>query len=226
MVDFIADPLGRLGQLALQAERLQEAYNLTVESITTAHAAGNFGTFGAWGSSRLGLIQLYLGEVEAAQRTLEEALLLFEDGHDAREKQETLAGLSEVALARGDVQAAADHLQASLAMCQVFYRQLQATHKLEGTPDALPVDLIALGARTTLVAAAQEHDERAATLYSLTEHFRVLTGQVMIPPLQTKLDEAIKAIRARLSESQFDDAWKAGQAMSLSAAFEFILNET
>lgn len=225
MVDFIADPLGRLGQLALQEGRLQEAYNLTVESITTAHAAGNYGTFGAWGSSRLGLIQLYLGDVGSAQRTLEEALLLFEDGHDAREKQETLASLSEVALAQGNVQAADDYLQASLDMCQIFYRQLKATRKLEGTPDALPVDLIALGARTTLVAAAQEHDERAATLYSLTEYFRVQTGQVMIPPLQTKLDEAIKAIRARLSESQFDDAWHAGQAMSLSAAFEFILND-
>src|SRR6266540_3550760 len=102
-VDFITDPLGRLGQLALQEGRLQEAYDLTVESIAAARATGYAVVFSAWGDARLGLIQLYLGEIEAAQQSLEKALLFLE-GERAHERveQETRAILSEVALARGD----------------------------------------------------------------------------------------------------------------------------
>lgn len=221
--DLIADPLGRLGELALQQGRLREAYDLIVESITAAEAAGYAGTFGAWGESRLGLIQLYLGEVDAAQRSLEKALLLFEDGQDARTKLETLAILSEVALARGDKRAAADCLRASLDMCQTLYHQLQATRKMEGTPDALPVDFIGLCSRAALVAAAQEQDERAVTLYSIADSLWAQSNQVMTPPLRAKLDESMAVIRARLSKERFDTARETGQKMTLSEIFEFLL---
>ncbi len=222
-VDMTADLLGRLGQLALQEGRLQEAYHLTVESIAVSRSVGREISPDPWGA-RPGLIQLYLGEVEAAQRSLEETLLLLEDGrHDARGKLETLAILSEVSLARGDVKAALDRLQASLNSCRTLYRQLQATHKLEGTPDALPVDLISLCARASLVAAAQEQYERAVTLYSIADSLGSQSGQAMIPPLQAKLDEAMAAIRTQLSERNLDAAWKAGREMSLSEAFEFLL---
>jgi predicted ATPase/transcriptional regulator with XRE-family HTH domain len=222
-VDFIADPLGRLGQLALQEGRIQEAYNLTVESIAASRAAGYDLAFGAWGKSRLGLIQLYLGEIEAAQRSLDEALLLFDDMQDARVKQEALAFLSEVALARGDVNAAADYMQASLNLCETFYRQLQATQKLEGTPDALPVDLSELSERASLVAAAQGSHERAVTLHSIAASLRAQSGQVMIPPFQDRLEESMAASRSQLSGNSFDSAWEAGQKMSLSEAFAFLL---
>ncbi len=223
-VDFITDPLGRLGQLALQEGRLQEAYDLTVESIAAARATGYAVVFSAWGDARLGLIQLYLGEVEAAQRSLEKALLFLE-GERAHERveQETRAILSEVALARGDVKAAADHLQASLQICERFYRQLQATQKLEGTPDALPVDLIELCSRASLVAAAQGHDVHAITLYSIADSLRAQSRQVMIPPLQARLDESMASIRSQLSENAFNSAWETGQRMSLSGAFAFLL---
>ena len=148
VVDFIAEPLGRLGQLVLQEGRIQEAYDLTVESIAAARSEGYAIVFSAWGSARLGLIQLYQGEVEAAQRSLEEALLFLKISWSyLRPKQETLAILSEVALARGNLQAAVDYLQASLEICERFYRQLLASQKLAGSPDALPLDLIGLCAR-------------------------------------------------------------------------------
>src|SRR5262249_5386906 len=157
----------RLGQLAAQRGRLQEAYDLTVESIATAHDVGRHM---AYGEFQLGIIQLYLRKLEAAERSLQEALLFFEDiSHDARGQVETLGVLSEVALARGDVRAAAAHLGASLNRCQVLYHQLQATRKLEGTPDALPVNLIGLCVHASLVAAAQGHNERAVTLYSIAD---------------------------------------------------------
>lgn len=225
-VDFLADPLGRLGQLALQEGRLQEARDLTVESIAAARpeGAGYDVVFGAWGDARLGLIQLYQGELEAARRSLEEALSFFEDGRSYdRPKQETLAVLSEVALARGDVGAAAGYLQASLDICETFYRQLQATRKFEGTPDALPVDLIALCSRASLVASAQGRYERAVTLYGIADSFRSQTGQLMIPALQARLDESMAALRSHLSENTFDAAWAAGRRMSLSEAFAFLL---
>jgi predicted ATPase len=222
-VDMIADSLGRLGQLALYEGRLQEAYDLTVESIAAARTADYEVVFGPWGGIRLGLIQLYLGEVEAAQRSLEEDLLLFDDSQDKRAKQEALAILSEVMLARGDVGAAVVHLQASLDICQIFYRQLQATQKLEGTPDALPVDLIGLCARASLVAITQGQYERAVTLHSIADSLRSQSGQVMIPPLHARLEEAMATIHSHLSEEVFDSAWATGQRMLLSEAFAFLL---
>jgi tetratricopeptide (TPR) repeat protein len=221
--DFVADPLGRLGEVALQAGRLQEAYDLTVESITAARATGYDLAFGAWGSSRLGLIQLYLGEVEAAQRSVETALLLCDDHRDVRVKQEALAVLSEVALARGDVETAANLLRSSLNICDKFYHQLLATQKLEGTPDALPVDLIGLCSRASLVAAAQGNDERAVSLYNLAESLNSQSGQRMIPALQAKLVESIASLRSHLPENVFNTLWEKGQRLSLSEAFEFLL---
>lgn len=222
-VDFVSDPLGRLGELALQDGRLQEAYDLTVESIAAAQATGYYGTYNAWGFSRLGQIQLYMGEIEAAQRSLDEALRLFDDSRDTRIKKETLVMLSEVALARGDIKAAVDYLAASLEICNMLYCQLQATQKLEGTPESLPVDLIMLAARAALVAAAQEHHERAVTLYSIAQSLSRRSGLPILPPLQAKLDETMTTVRSRLSEERFDTAWEAGQKMSLSQAFEFLL---
>jgi tetratricopeptide (TPR) repeat protein len=224
VLDFLADPLGRLGQLALHEDRLQEAYNLTVHSLETARVAGYDIVFSAWGLARLGLIQLYLGQVDAAQRSLEEALQFFEDDKDTRVKQEALAFLSEVALACNDVDAAAGYLQASLDIAQVLYSQLEATHKLEGTPEALPLDLIALCMRAALIAAAQSDHERAVTLYSIAEILRTQSGAVMLPPLQARLDEAIAAIHQLLPPTRFDPAWRRGQTLSLKEAFEFLLS--
>ena len=224
VVDFVAEPLGRLGQLVLQEGRIQEAYDLTVESIAAARTEGYATVFGAWGGARLGLIQLYQGEVEAARRSVEQALLFFDDVRvNERPKQEALAILSEVALARGDVKAAVDFLQASLKVCKMFYRQLLASQKLAGTPDALPLDLIGLCSRASLVAAAQGKEVRAVTLYSIAESLRKQSGQLMIPPLRVKLDESMAAIRSRVSEDIFDAAWHTGQRLSLTDAFAYLL---
>jgi tetratricopeptide (TPR) repeat protein len=224
-VDFIADPLGRLGQLALQEGRLAEAYDLTIESIAAARAGGYDIVFSAWGDARLGLIQLYRGEVEAAQRSLEKALLFFEDDQShLRPKQEALAIMSEVALVRGDLSAAADYMQASLNICAMLYRQLLATQTLTGTPDALPIDLIGLCARAALVAASLGKAERAVTLYSIADSLRSQSGQLMIPPLQSHLDESMAALHSHFSDTMFAIAWETGQKMSLSEAFAFLLN--
>ena len=224
VLDFLADPLGRLGQLALREGRIQEAHDLTVESLQTARATGYDIVFSAWGLARLGLIQLYLGQTDAAQRSLEEALKFFEDDKDARVKQETLAFLSEAALARGDITAAEAYLRGSLDIAKPLYYQLEATHKLEGTPDALPVDLTELCMRAALISAAQGHHERAVTLTSIAEMLRVQSGSVMPPPLQARLDEAMSTIHKLLPQYAFDAAWRAGRSMSLRQAFEFLLS--
>lgn len=223
IIEMMADALERLGQLALQAGRLEEAQALTVESIAIAERTGYDIVFGAWGTARLGLIQLYLGQAEAAQRSLETALQMFQDGRgDERAQQETLAMLSEVALARGAVEAADRHLQASLALCRKFYHELQATRKFEGTAEALPVELSPLCARAALVAAAQRRAERAVTLGSLAHSLSAQSGQTLLPPLQARLDEALAGL-ARLAGAAYAAAWDAGQSMSLSEAFAFLL---
>jgi predicted ATPase/transcriptional regulator with XRE-family HTH domain len=223
-VDLMVDYLGRLGQLALQEGRLQEAYDLMVESMAHARASGYNVAHGGWGSIGLGRIQLYLGELEAAERNIKEGLLSYEASrHNMHVQQETLAILSEVALARKNVDTAADHLQASLNICRTLYHQLESSLKLAGMSAALPINLISLCARAALVAAAQGRDEHAVTLGSIAESLHSQSGKVMILPLHTKLDKSMAGLRARLPEERFDTAWETGQKLLLSEVFEFLL---
>jgi hypothetical protein len=152
-----------------------------------------------------------------------EALLFFEEGQDVRVKQEALAILSEIMLAQGDVEAAANHLQASLSICEILYHQLQATGKLEGTPAALPVDLIRLCACASLVATVQGNHEHAVTLCSIADSLSTRSGQAILQPLQVRLDQAMSSTRLHLSESDFNRRWNTGQQMSIKQAFNFLL---
>ncbi len=223
-VELIADPLGLLGQLALQEGHLQEAYDLTVESIEITRAVDKQVSFGDRGGLRLGLIQLYLGEIDAAEQIVQDALRLLEEvTHDMRAQLEAFAYLSEIALVRGEITVAANYLQASLNICRTLYQQLQATAQIEGTPDALPLDLIGLCVRATLVATAQENYVRAATLHSLTESLRAQSVQLIPPPLQTKVEAAMATLRTHLSASALNTARKTGQSLSLAQAFDFLL---
>jgi hypothetical protein len=222
-VDIMTFPLAVLGQLALQAGRLQEAYDLMSESLAAARSAGSHTPFDAWAAIRLGTVQLYQGELNAAERTLSEALLTFDEGKNAVGTQEIRAILCELALVGGDLSAAKAHLQASLEDCRLFYRQLQGTDRLQGTPDALPIDLIALCARAALFEAAHGNSERAITLSSIAENLRLQSQQVMIPQLQARLDDAINGLRGQLPEGAFESAWAAGRTASLAEAFAFLL---
>jgi predicted ATPase/transcriptional regulator with XRE-family HTH domain len=223
-VDLIPDPLGHLGTLTLQQGRLQEAYDLTVESMAAARVAGRYESSGGW-RAQLGLIELYLGKVDAAQDSLEEALLMLDDSRYAVEKQETLLIMSQVMLTRSDVTAAAEYLETSLAMCRSLFRQLQATQKLEGAPDALPVNLVGLCACAALVAAAQGEYARAVTLYSIAVSVHSKGGRSVPPPLQAQLDETMTTMRARLADRAYRTAWRMGQVMSLAEGLSFALAE-
>jgi hypothetical protein len=198
-------------------------------------ASSNDILYGAWEGARLGLIQLYLGEPEAAQRSLESALQFFEvSPSNPRPNLEAMAILSEVALVRGNLQVAVDHMQASLAICEGYYRQLQATPILSGTPEALPLDFIGLCARAALVAAAQGHTThgslahglyaRAITLHGIADSLLSQSKQRMIPQLKTKLDESMAVIRSQLPQDVLDVAWETGQKLTLPEAFEFLLS--
>ncbi len=222
-IDMLGDPLGRLAQIAFQEGRLEEAYDLMKESMELARALGQQLAFGG-GVVGFSLIQLYRGDIDAAERDLQEALHTYQTGDpDVRGQQEVLAVLSEVALARGDVNTAIIHLRASLAIVEQLYHQLQATQKLEGTVDAMPVDLIPLFARASLIASAQGDYRRAATLGSVAESFRLQSGQRLLPMLQSRLDDAQGVIQSQLSDREFDTIWNEGQRMSLSNALEFLL---
>ncbi len=222
-VDLLAEPLLRLGQLELRDGHLHEAYDLTAESIAAMRASGSYEAFGGWGRSLLGAVQLYLGEIESAEQTLNEALLLFDTSQHTLAIQEALAMLSEVMLVQGDVTQAAKHMEASLSICRGLFQQLQASRKIEGTPDALPVDIGGLSARSALVAAAQGAEERAVTLFSIADSLRSQTGQALPPQVRGRYEEAVAAVRARLPENTFASAWEAGQRMSLSEAIGFVL---
>jgi hypothetical protein len=223
-VDFVSEPLGQLGQLALQEGRLEEARALTVKGMAAARATGYDLVYRAWGHARLGQIQLYLGEIEAAQQSLAAALAYVEDDPaQARTRHDTLAFLSEAALTRGDVPAAAAHLRACLDISQGFYHALQTAQKLEATADALPIDLIGLCARAGLLAAAQSQAERAVTLFAAAKALGAQSGQGMNPPLRERVDARLADLKAQLGEAGFRVIWEAGQGLSTEAAFGVLL---
>jgi predicted ATPase/transcriptional regulator with XRE-family HTH domain len=222
--DFIAEPLGRLGQLALLEGRLQEAHDLTVESMAAGQATGYDVVYWAWGRARLGQIQLYMGDTAAAQASLEAALAWLADdaGYD-RDRQETLALLSEAALARADTAAAAAYMQACLEICAKLYRELEAAQKLETTADALPIDLVGLCARAGLLAAAQGEAARAAMLFGAAEALEADSGLGMVPGLRAQVAASAPDLRMALGEDGFTSARAAGRGLSSVGAFKAVL---
>jgi len=223
-LDMICFPLGLMGEVALRQGNLNDALDLTLESLDAANVTGHDVAFNAWGQARLGQIQLYLGDLVAAEQNLQEALLLNEDArYEARGIQESLSMLSELALTRGNVNASVEYMEACLRQCEKIYDELKAGNKIVSSPDALPIDLMSLCARASLVSAAQGNHERAATLLSIADLTRKQSGQAMFPPLQKNLEKALADIRAYLPEEEFDSLWRKGQNMTITEIFEFLL---
>ena len=224
-VTAIAIPLGDLGQLALLAGDLEEAYGYTREGVTKARAAGIASSAGVPILANFGLIQFYRGEIEAAEGSLEEALRMAEELDLPLRNQQILSSMSEVAVAQGEVKRAVNYLRKSLQILSGFIQRMQEMGHMQAQPQALFFDVIGLCRRAALVAAAQGQSERAVTLASIAESLDSKDGQTTNHPLEDRAREVLRQLRGELTVDRFHEAWQKGEALPLDEALQFLLQE-
>lgn len=226
-VDMLAYPLGNLGLLALQEGRLDEAHHLIAESVTISRATGNQVGIGDW-IFRLGVVQLYLERVEEAAALLQEALTMYNDMNNLRGQAGVLACLAQAALSHGQIDLAVKYMRQSLTTYQNLYHQMHqsvsmAPQIIQSAQIIFSPDEMDSLVRAALVFSAQERFEQATALLSLIQILLAQSGRRPAPPLQNRMDQALEAVRSRLSKAAFAAAWEHGQAMLPDQVLAFAL---
>ncbi len=223
-VDMIAYPLGNLGRLALLEGHLQKAYDLIAESVAISRAVGNRVGVSDW-LHQLGKVALYLGDAAQAQACLEESLALHEEVGGMQ--VQVLALLGHVALAQGNLGGASRYLHDSLAAAQETVQHLSAAQTNQQARGEMHryvhFNTIETPLLAALVATAQDLFERAVTLFSGVQRLGEQCGYIAEAPLQSQIEAALNAARARLPQDVFNRTWEAGQCMSLQEVIAYAL---
>jgi predicted ATPase/transcriptional regulator with XRE-family HTH domain len=210
-VHQIAYPLGNLGRIALQEGNLQLAHELIGESVAIARNAGNRVGIGDW-IFRLGQIQYYLGELDAAEANLQETMQLYEDVGNQFGPPGVLSNLALVALERGHKEMALRLIKESFSR----YRYLQAAmHEVDVSVNFLEFgDTVESLLQAGLVAHALKEWEKAIGLFRFVE--KNAPGYATIQPLQEKVSAAKADIKTHLSPAAFAAATTKGERLTLN----------
>ena len=208
-VDLFRSTSGNLGRLALQEGNLPEARTLFTEEVQHARQRGNQKGLMDW-LVRLGEVETYLGEWEAAQAHLQECFQLVEASGDVMAQADVSAGLGYLALQRGEVATAVIHLQNSLR----WYAELIPA--VESKVRALNPERVDAILRAGLVAAANQQPTQAATLFAAVTRFAATMNHTPSPPLAQAMSEAVTAVQATLSPVEWETAVAFGQQIPLA----------
>lgn len=201
--DYIVAPLGSLGRLALLRGDLVQARLLLTEAVAIARSVGNvLGLIDCL--PRLGMAMLYSGDATEAERLLHESLGLSRTINSPMYLAWNFTYLAETALWQGELDESARWLEEALA-----YHANPRWVRTE-TVDCLWV--------AAWLATAQEQYQRAATLFGLAEQMGSRIGYSAIQPVRPLIGTARATVRAALGEAAFDEAFAAGQSMTLGAA--------
>jgi tetratricopeptide (TPR) repeat protein len=209
-VSMFASNAGNYGRLALQEGNLSEAYAIVAKHVRTVRQIGNQKGVTDW-LVRLGEIETYLGQWEAAQTHLQECFQLMETMGDLRGQADVSAGLGYLALQRGEVETAVSHLQNSLT-CYAELIPPTAVGKIR----ALTPELVDAILRAGLVAAANQQPSQAATLFAAVTRFATAINHTPPPPLAQGMSEARTAVQSTLSSGEWETAVTTGQQTPLS----------
>ncbi len=158
--------------------------------------------------SVLGLVVLYGGDPVAARRLLEDSFNLCLDLNDGRFLRRVCTYLAETALWVGDLAEAERWLAQSLA-----YRANLRLIRMDR------IESLLVAAR---LATAQGAYPRAAALFGLADEMCSRIHYELAGPARQLADDALAKVRAALGLALFDEAFAAGQQLSLEAAFAMI----
>src|SRR5438128_6348093 len=147
----------------------------------------------------LGQLALGQGDGATARSLAEESVVLYKEMGHRHGTAESLAVLGKVVAAQGDYAAARTLYEESLAISRELGEQW-----------VLAASLVGLGE----VVAAQRQLAWAAQLWGAADALRDAMG-VPIPPVElADYERSLSAVRVRLGERAFADAWVQGRAMT------------
>jgi tetratricopeptide (TPR) repeat protein len=209
-VPMFGSNAGNFGRLALQEGNLSEAYALVSEHVQTMRQLGTQKGVSEW-LVRLGEIETYLGQWQAAQAHLQECFQLMETMGDLRGQADAAAGLGYLALQRGEVETAVSHLQNSLT----WYAEL-IPPTVDPKIRTLTPELVDAILRAGLVAAANQPPSQAATLFAAFTGFASAINHTTPPPLAQAMREAVTAVHSILSANEYETAVAQSQELSLN----------
>jgi predicted ATPase/DNA-binding CsgD family transcriptional regulator len=151
----------------------------------------------------LGDFHLRKGGHERATPFLQESLSLYQRMADEWSMAWAHCALGEAARLQGDYERAAAHLQLSLSLYQGLGSKPEIPH---------PMDALAL------IAADQEHFQRAACLWGAASAVRDSIHALLPPSYQADSAPTLEKVRTRLGEEAFAAAWTEGRALTLEQA--------
>jgi predicted ATPase len=203
----MANLTNHLGDVAYNQGDLNQARMRVEEGL---HLFSQLGS--RWGIAQsfmlLGVVALTSGEYEQARKFFEDSLVLWEERKVKYASAYLLVLLGLACRQLGEVERAISCCQESLRRSRELGVKGLINQGIEGMAG---------------VWAAKGEAVRAARLLGV-----VAANHTAIrhPPFQVNYDQAMTLVRAQLDEDTFNQAWAAGQAMSLEEAIAFALAET
>lgn len=204
----ITECLGTLGWLSLLQGDLTQAHRLLHEVMTIATSFNLRVAQGGW-QPLLGIVTLYEGDALEARRLLNDSLHLCIELKNKFFLARVCTYLAELDLWDGEIAQAEQWLAQSLG---------QQTDPHRNT--IFQVRRLFVAAR---LATAQQLYTRAATLFGLADQMHSQIHHVIAGPIRTLADASLLTVRTALEPAFFDEAFAAGQLLSLEDAFTTIL---
>ena len=154
-----------------------------------------------------------MGDAVQAEAYFEEALALYDEIGNQRAAPDMLAFLGCAAFAQDDHARAADYFRQSLTQYQdTLLRLADPRSDWSNNPNIAFVSGL-MGA--AVLAAAQDDHDRVVKLLGFVD-IRPEDAHLVEGKLQAEADAVLAQARTQLSETAFDEAWAAGQGMSLA----------
>ena len=219
------------------------------ESLTLYRELGDRAGI-AWIQNYQGINALNQGEYAKAEQLLGESLALRRDLGDPWSLAHTLQNFVSLAMQQGDHVSAKEHAEETLALFQRAGDQRGVARQLmdlgmiareqgdSARASALLTEAIsqflivgdkwssayALESLAPL-ADGQGDSERAARLFGAAEALRDAIGMPLNPSDRSGYERVVEAVRRRLDEEKFANAWMEGRAMAMEQAIEYALAE-
>jgi len=214
---------GVLGHLLALQHQYAPASELLEQTLASLREAGNDGLAGPERLQHLLDVALacnFLGQIRLSQGDHDRAAQLFTDGlnaaRSAPDRFTILVSLYDLALssqAQGDLTGAAGHLQKGLSLAAEAQDETSVAYYLE-----------ALAAVTRL----QDNPERAVCLLAAASALLQAKGSGWLHALVPRAphdDGILAALRNRMGNAAFEQAWTQGRSLAGSRAVEYALEE-
>jgi predicted ATPase/DNA-binding SARP family transcriptional activator len=206
--DYIVEPLGSLGRLALLRGDLPQARLLLQEAVAIARSIGNVLGLNNL-LPRLGVAILYSGDPVGARRLLLESLHFSRTLGSPMYQAWSCTYLADAALWQGEVEESARWMAEALAH-HVHPRWVRTE----------TVDFLWVAAR---LAAAQGQYQRAATLFGLAGQMGQRIRYRAPGPVRPHIDASLATVQAALGPAAFAESFAAGQGMALAEGFATVV---